>query len=405
MPQDVKTISQPPGEALLTQLKKTFNTFINPFAYDPSQYYSVSGFTNPKGVLSGQTLSEREKLLDVVGRTGGLAVGWAALALAIQQATRRQRTVQRRADVVSQLSSRRPVLALSPRTTAREEQRYEEIGVPTDSLDKSAETAAAVRALSNIEVPEQPVRASLPDILNPLNPLKRYREESRGGERVAAPMLAATLLTPLAVLYAGWRLGENRSDATEAQQAQQKKMAAKARLDRLTAAEMARTRGKEAAEKTGFFQEVAHPVDWASSKGTSDLSSWFAKQPSPVSEPSALLHDPKGMYETYVKGLWWVWALGSLAGAYAVSRKVFDRMDPARARMSELKRLARRRTLSEGAPTFALAGQETGPDLPRTAPRLPVSVETKALPEYQPEPVDPYQSVEMPEERLPIRLE
>ncbi len=387
MPQDVKTISQPPGEALLTQLKKSFNTFINPFAYDPSQYYSVSGFTNPKGVLSGQTLSEREKLLDVVGRTGGLAVGWAALALAIQQATRRQRNVQRRADVVSQMASRRPVLSISPKVTAREERQYEEAGVPADALDKSAETAAAVKALSNIEVPEQPVRASLPDILNPLNPLKRYREESRGGERVAAPMLAATLLTPLAVLYAGWRLGENRSDASEARQAQQKRMAAKAKLDRLLAVEMARTRGKEAAEKTA------------------SLSSWLASRPSIFSEPSAIIHDPKGMYETYGKGLWWVWALASLAGAYAVSRKVFDRMDPARARMGELNRLARRRTLTEGAPTFALAGQETGPDLPRTTPRLPVAVETKALPEYRPEPVDPYQSMEMPEERLPIRLE
>jgi len=400
MPQGNTPVSPPAGEVLMTHLKKVFNTFINPFSYDPSQYYSVSSFTAPQEVLKNMPLSSQQKAMDVLGRAGGLAIGWAALALAIQQATRRARNVKKRENAAAQLSTHRPVLNIGPNVTARDVAQDEAAGMMEDkvAIDQSIVSNAA--RLDQVEEIGLPVSVNIPNFLNPLNITKLFREESQGGDRAASPMLAATLLTPLAALYAGWRLSESMSDTSEAAQAKRKQLVTKAKLDRMLAAELARTRGKEADEKK---MPVQVPTSWAALKTT------LSGAPAAGSEPLSIATDPKGAYNTYVNGLFWVWALSSLAGSYAISRGAFDRLDPARARMKELQRLSRRRALVEGAPTFTLAGSEGSSvgeqELPGASmTRLPVSVETKALPPYQRNAYDPFEPLSAREE-APITLE
>jgi hypothetical protein len=386
-------LSPPAGAALLNNLKKAFNTFVNPFAYDPSQYYSVSSMLNPKVVSSGQPLSERDKMLDVLGRSGGLALGWAALALGIQKGLRRRKVEKQRESVVSSLATHRPVLAISPTTTAREEKQLEETGVPKEAADPVAE-------LNKLELPAQQVRSTIPNIFDFFSVLKRNREESQGGDRVAAPMMAATLVVPLAALYAGWRYGEQGSDKAEAEQAKKQSLALRAKLNRSLAGELVRTRMPKEAGAVGDWWNRTFSAEGGKASPVSE-----ALHAPVVSEPASLVTDPKGAWFN-TKSLYWLWLIGSFATAYAVSRKQFDRLDPSRARLKELQRLARRRTLVEGAPVFSLAGvDQQEPELPRSLPaRTPVSVEgasrREELPEYQQASYDPYQTVDMPEARL-----
>jgi len=285
----------------------------------------------------------------------------------VQQASRRKRAAGNRQKITDQLATSRPVLSFDPSLNdAVGEKALEEIGTEIPEAQKAAmeKLADEIDTLAQA-APDATVGWGWVDPVNPFNIVKSFRLGTHG-DRGSANLLPVSLLVPAAALFAGWRLGEHYSDKTDVKQANVKLEKQKNLLDRLTYLEAQRMRQKSA----GILDSAV------------------------LTEPASMGTDPQGFWQSF-KGLWALWAVASMAAGYAVGRKTLDRIDPARVRLKELNRLARRRSLVEEPPQFALAeapGEEvTAP----TQPRVPIRVESQ--PRSGIPGGDPYEQLKLPD--------
>lgn len=355
-------------------LRKSFNTFVNPFVYDPNKYYSVSDALSPERVRTGAELSEGQKLADVGGKAVALAAGWSVLAFAAHKAMRARREKQSFQKMKEYLQSAHPVMNFNPDVNPEQDKAVEEMGL-TDPNEKLAADPIGLDRLA------EPASAGLGSDapfspLSPLDVLRRFRLESKGGTRTSSMLMPASLLVPPLALYFAWRGSEKLSDIQQKRNVEKRLDEKKDVLNRLMWEETA-------PEKTAG--ELDRPLDVAHANlpsenflGIRSLGSfkdWFSKRaPSLLTEPGALLTDPEGSMHT-AKGMLTAYAVASFALAGVAAHRYFANQDPVRKKHKAVEDVVRRSMLLNRAPQFMAVPPEPEEKKP-SAIRTPVPVET-----------------------------
>ena len=286
-------------EQLSENLRKTLNTFLNPFAL-PEDVYQVTGGRRP--------------LVDILGHAGGLALGYGAMGALLMALLKK---------------------------------RYPE-GLPPGS----------VKSLTNVEY--SPV--SLDTDLEDTDQEKKEREMglARAQEKSAAGMDLREregktpyyhLALALAGTVGGGVLGA-RSMAQWIDKRREKEMAediAKKRnlLDKILYEEYLRTH-----EKTGQEKEAGWEESWEKFQKVKD--EWFNKLSPVMQEILAPILKPFKTFHA-ASSLWAIYAVATLAAGYSVAKSASKRYDPARERAKKIEAFGKRRALSNAPPQLLSA--------------------------------------------------
>lgn len=377
----MKKIATDPTASRKTQIyaKKLFNTFLNPFVYNPNEYFSASSFTRPEPLWGkhvpleqhGAQVREKvspgkERILtptmkkwNTIGKVLTTSLGIAGTAGALHLLLRKAKNEKDRKKLQRYLNARYPIVSLDPSLQ--------------DLPEEERERALGIRGVKGLEEEQEPGEKTAQD---------DYKAPT-GHESISAwwqnlvrtapltsgpmqPIMQAAV--PPAAAFALYKLMDKVLDKRETEQLGAKNRLKQNILEQAMFEEYEKIRGrgrKEEGEKEAQQDVFEDPWESSREEGSVEGSSFLQNLGNMMAHPIQYA-------STTVPLALGAWSLGSATLAYVLAKRHFDKTDPKRIKMKKLQKYMNRRAVSRRPPMFTVAGSRFTP-----APRIAAGAEPK----------------------------
>jgi len=300
---------------MTNEVGKLVNTFVNPFAWDPRSYHSLTNGANPD--------------LDALGHGVTLGLGAAAVTAALAtlfRDSRLRKAKKLRQGVVSSINAQQPILSPDPSLHDTKAEEAEKL-IGSEPLSKVANDGQVSTLGSAWEG------------------LKNWYKDMRSGASEAAPALAIGGASLGAVI--GYALTQKILTDRDTARSKAESADVRNRLDKLMYDEYMRTRGVVPTEQKTAAKDGYEKAMLAGNEGAGNQ---------------------RGSVEagvSTVAGMYLIYALAAAAISFHLAKKFTDSKDPSRNKLKALELMTKRRLLYARPPEFV-----PGTDLDAEAEKL-----------------------------------